>query len=143
VPKPVDARLEGRGVGSMRHVRWGGGIRFGEEITSWHDGRALAWRFRFDAHSIPDAVEAHIRPESDYLQLESGSYRLEATRDGGTRVTLTTRYRIATPLNLYCALWGRIMVGDLHQNVLRVIRGRSEALAGRERSKARRSDGEA
>ena len=126
VPKPLDARLAGEGVGSVRHVRWGGGIRFDEEITSWQEGRHLAWRFRFRPNSIPREIEAHVRPDSDYLRLEAGSYRLEPLAGGRTRVTLTTRYSIATALNGYCAWWGRIMVGDLHRNVLRVIAGRAE-----------------
>ena len=126
VPKPVDARLQGRGVGAVRHVRWGGDIRFEEVVTRWEEGRALAWRFRFAPGSIPDRVESHIRVDGAYLQVLSGEYRLEPLPGGRTRLHLSTRYRLATPLNGYCAWWGRIMIGDFHHNVLNVIRGRAE-----------------
>ncbi|HEX8527035.1 hypothetical protein [Allosphingosinicella sp.] len=126
VPKPLDARLEGRGVGAIRHVSWGGGIRFGEEITHWQEGRALAWRFRFARDSIPADVERHIRVDSAYLSVDGGDYRLEPLPGGRTRVWLTTRYRLKTHLNAYCAWWGRIMIGDFHSNVLEVIRRRAE-----------------
>jgi hypothetical protein len=126
VPKPVDARLDFRGVGGVRDVRWGGGIRFGEEIIGWEEGRHLAWRFRFAPVSIPPEVERHVRVDSDYLSVDEGSYRLELLPGGRTRLTLTTRYRLATGMNFYAAWWGRIMIGDFHRNVLKVIRGRTE-----------------
>lgn len=126
VPKPEDARLEGSGVGAVRHVRWGGGIHFDEIITQWSEGRALGWRFSFTRDSIPDRVESHIRVDGAYLQVLSGAYRLEPLPGGRTRLHLQTTYRIATPLNFYCAWWGGIMVGDFHQNVLNVIRARAE-----------------
>lgn len=133
VPKPADARLNGQGVGAVRQVRWGGGIHFEEVVTRWEEGRTLAWRFRFAHDSIPDRVESHIRVDGAYLQVLSGEYRLEALPGGRTRLYLATRYRLATPLNGYCAWWGRIMVGDFHSNVLNVIRGRSERAAGHAR----------
>lgn len=131
VPKPVDARLEGSGVGAVRHVRWGDGIHFDEVVTRWEEGRALAWRFRFARDSIPDRVESHIRVDGAYLQVLDGDYRLEPLPGGRTRLHLSTHYRIATPLNVYCAWWGQIMVGDFHHNVLNVIRGRAEGAATR------------
>ena len=131
VPKPVDARLEGRGVGAVRHVRWGGGIHFQEIVTRWEEERALAWRFRFSSDSIPDEVESHVRVDSAYLQVSGGEYRLEPLPGGRTRLHLTTRYRLATPLNFYCAWWGRVMIGDFHQNVLNVVRRRAERANGR------------
>lgn len=127
VPKPLDARLEGRGVGAVRHVTWGNGVRFREEITRWDQGRALDWRFRFAADSIPDEVERHVRVDGNHLSLDSGGYRLEPLSGGRTRLTLTTRYRVRTAFNFYCAWWGDVIVGDLHGNVLRVIVGRAEA----------------
>jgi hypothetical protein len=125
VPKPLDAALDRPGVGGVRHVRWGGGIRFGEEVTRWDEGRYLSWRFRFDENSIPAHVEQHVRVDRDYLSVDTGSYRLEPLPGGRTRLTLTTRYRLATGLNGYAAWWGRRMIGDFHRNVLKVIAGRA------------------
>lgn len=125
VPKPVDARLIGRGVGAVRHVRWGRGINFEERVTDWQPGRRLAWRFAFNPGSFGAAIDGHIDPDSDYLKVESGSYTL-APVAGGTKLTLRTNYRLATRLNWYCIAWGRVLIGDFHRNVLHVIRDRSE-----------------
>lgn len=129
VPQPVDARMEGEGVGAVRELQWTRGVRFQEIVTRWEKDRLLAWDFRFGPHSIPPAIEAHIKVDSSYLKIANGDYRLEPLPGGGTRLTLTTRYRIATPINFYCDLWGRLFLNDFHGVVLKVIRDRSERVA--------------
>jgi hypothetical protein len=126
VPKPVDARIEGSGVGAVRQLKWGKGIEFEEVITEWEQEKHLRWDFRFSPTSIPKAVEAHISVNSDYLSLQYGEYKLEPLAGNRTRLTLTTQYRIATPINAYCDLWGKIFLNDFHSIVLNVIKTRSE-----------------
>ncbi len=126
VPKPTDARLDRHGVGGVRHVHWGPGVAFDEVVTRWQPGRDLAWRFAFPAGGFGKAFDEHINPDSDYLKVADGSYRLDPLPGGRTRLTLTTHYRVRTAINAYCDLWGRVFVGDFHTNVLRVIKGRSE-----------------
>lgn len=126
VPKPENARIEGSGIGAVRYLSWGKGIRFEEVITHWEQDRYLRWNFKFSPTSIPKAVEAHIKVDSDYLGLDYGEYRLEPLSENRTRLVLTTRYRIATPINLYCDLWGHVFLNDFHSIVLNVIKTRSE-----------------
>ena len=126
VPKPMDARLEGRGVGAVRHVTWGHGIHFEERITDWKENRYLAWNFHFDSNSIPSNIERRMSPDSGFLKVQAGSYSLEALPNGHTRLVLRTRYWERTALNDYCAWWGRVFIGDFHRNVLHVIQRRSE-----------------
>ena len=127
VPKPVDARLQGRGVGAVRHALWGRNVHFDEQITRWDQDHYLEWRFRFTPDSIPRVLEGHVRVESSYLKVLRGDYTLMALPGGRTRLILRTHYWMRTPLNGYCAWWGRLFVGDFHRNVLRVIRERSQA----------------
>ncbi|MBB5702911.1 uncharacterized protein YndB with AHSA1/START domain [Ochrobactrum daejeonense] len=129
VPQPVDARMEGEGIGAVRQLQWTRGVNFQEIVTRWEENRLLAWDFRFGPGSIPPEVEAHIKVDSTYLKLAQGDYRLEPLANGHTRLTLTTRYRIATPIDFYCDLWGRLFLNDFHGVVLRVIRDRSEKIA--------------
>ena len=130
VPKPTDARLDRHGVGGVRHVRWGPGVAFDEVVTRWQPGRDLAWRFAFPAGGFGKGFDEHVDPDSDYLKVADGSYRLDPLPGDRTRLTLTTHYRVRTALNAYCDLWGRVFVGDFHANVLRVIKGRAEASRG-------------
>ncbi|KAB2725353.1 SRPBCC family protein [Brucella intermedia] len=129
VPQPVDARLEGEGIGAVRQLRWTHGVNFQEIVTQWEENRLLAWDFRFGPGSIPPEVEAHIKVDSTYLKLAQGNYSLEPLANGHTRLTLTTHYRIATPIDFYCDLWGKLFLNDFHGVVLKVIRDRSEKIA--------------
>jgi len=125
-PKPVDARMEGQGVGAVRKLEWTHGVQFEEVVTDWQQNRRLAWDFRFTQDSIPDRVEAHIDVDSVYLKIASGDYVLQALPEGRTRLVLTTRYRMATPINAYCKLWGKVFLNDFHTTVLKVVKDRSE-----------------
>lgn len=128
-PKPLDARMEGYGVGAVRQLEWTQGVTFEEVVTEWQPDRKLAWDFRFTQASIPDHVEAHIDVDSGYLKIANGDYVLEALADNRTRLTLTTRYQMATPINIYCKLWGKVFFNDFHNTVLKVVKDRSERLA--------------
>jgi hypothetical protein len=126
VPKPLDARLDGEGVGAVRHARWGRGVHFDEKITRWIAGRDLSWRFVFTPDSIPPAVEGNVRLDRNYLSIDEGGYHLEPLSGGRSRLRLETRYTMRTPLNAYCALWGKLFIGDFHRNILHVVKARSE-----------------
>jgi hypothetical protein len=126
VPEPVSASMAGSGPGALRQLRWGMGVQFEEIITRWDENRHLAWDFRFSAHSIPPAVESHIKVDSGYLHIKEGDYRLVPLPGGKTRLTLTTRCRMATPINVYAEWWGRLFLNDFHGIVLEIIRARAE-----------------
>jgi hypothetical protein len=129
IPQPEDASLEGEGTSAVRHLKWTKDIRFEEVITAWETNRFLAWDFRFSQDSIPSAIEAHIDVNSSYLKMTNGDYRLEPLPNGNTRLTLTSRYRIRTPINIYCDWWGQIFLNDFHGVVMNVIKTRSETSA--------------
>lgn len=126
VPRPVDARMEGAGVGAVRHLTWAKGVRFQEHITEWRPGQSLAWTFEVGPEASTRMLDEHLRVNSDYLRLEQGRYTLRAMADGRTHVTLTTRYWIRTPINSYAGWWGQVFLGDFHRNVLGVIKARAE-----------------
>lgn len=125
-PRPLDARVEGSGPGAVRHLRWERGVHFRENITVWEQHRRLGWTFAFAPDSIPTAIEQHIRMDGDYFRLTDGDYVLEPLPGGRTRLTLTTRYWVATPINLYCHWWAQRFFSDFHGAVLEVIRNRAE-----------------
>lgn len=130
VPQPLDARMEGAGVGAVRYLTWTKDVHFREVITLWDENRRLGWDFGFDPDSIPPTIDRHIRVDSDYLHLARGEYVLEPLVDGRTRLRLTTRYRISTMMNPYLALWGRLFLDDFHSVVLDQVKERSEKAAG-------------
>lgn len=129
LPRPVSARLVGTGAGAIRYVRWQQGLSFKEVITDWQPAKRLWWRFRFDKDEMDGwkLQDRHLMPDSAYYRITDGGYTLEPLGDGRTRLTLTTRYRVRTPVNWYARLWGELFLGDVSNNVLSVIARRAEA----------------
>lgn len=125
LPRPLDARLAGSGVGAVRHGQWQGGIRFQEVVTRWEPERAIHWRFHFPDRSLSNRVDRHLSATGPHSWVERGGYDIAVLPDGRTRVTLWTEYRIATHANGYAALWGEWLLGDIQNNILAVIEGRT------------------
>lgn len=127
VPRPHGARLIGSGLGADRRADWGRNIRFRERITDWQPNKSIGWHFIFDDIGGWAFTDRHLMPDSPYFRVTSGGYTLTPLPDGRTEVTLTTRYWIKTPLNAYAGLWGELLLGDLENNLLALIKARSEA----------------
>lgn len=129
VPRPASARLVGNGEGAVRYAEWGANIGFEEHITQWTANRNLAWSFVFPDDSIATHTDRHIHPAGAHLTVASGGYRLTPLPGNRTELTLYTDYRLNTPLNHYAALWGNFMLGDIQDNILHIVKDRSEAAA--------------
>lgn len=126
---PVRARLEGSGVGAVRHCEFSTGP-FVEPITVWEEDRRLA----FDVVSQPHPM----REWSPYARLEPAHLEgffhsrrgqfLLTPLDGGRRTRLegTTWYEQRIWPNAYWRLWSDYLVHAIHDRVLRHIKAKSE-----------------
>lgn len=130
VPRPRGAYLPVGGIGADRLARWDHGITFRERVTEWRPGRRLAWRFHFDNMAGWGYTDRHLLPDSSYFRVTTGGYRADPIAPGVTRVTLHTEYLVRTPVNAYAAWWGRLFLGDLHGNLLGMIKDRAERAEG-------------
>ena len=126
VPRPQAARLEGQGIGALRRAEWQRGIQFDEVITEWEPLRRIGWAFRFGDHQGWEITDAHLMPDSAYMQIRRGGYSMAPLPGGGVRVSLETTYWMRTPVNGYAALWGELVLGDLEANVLEILKARAE-----------------
>jgi hypothetical protein len=126
VPRPVDAQLVRRNGQLVRAAAWRGGIRFYEIVTEWRLHRSIAWTFDIPASAADRLLDHHLRLDEDYLRLQGGRYDFEALSPTRTRLTLTTHYMARTPFNAYARTWGELLLGDIHRNVLQVVRQRAE-----------------
>lgn len=129
IPRPRSAVVAGDGIGAVRHARWGDHVSFEEHITGWDEGEGLRWQFVFPNESVARYTDEHIGPDSLYLSIGSGGYRLDALVDGRTRLTLTTDYTARSPVNHYSAIWGEVILGGIQRNILVIIRDRAEGEA--------------
>lgn len=127
LPRPREARLEGTGIGAIRHARWQLGVNFREVVDQWQPGKAVGWRFDFAGSTGWEMTDRHLRPDGPYLHINNGGYDLRTLADGRQLLRLHTNYRATTHFNAYAALWGELFLGDVQNNVLSVIKQRAEA----------------
>ncbi|SIO20541.1 hypothetical protein [Vannielia litorea] len=119
-PRPLSATTRN----GIRHARWTKGVRFEEHLLPGPD---LAWRFAFPEPGLMRALDPRISPTGPEVVMLEGRYVFEPSGPAGTRVSLTTTYRLDTPINPYLKPWGHLLLNDMHNAVLHVIAKRAEA----------------
>jgi hypothetical protein len=125
---PVEARIEGEGVGAVRYCTFTTGD-FVEPITAWIPGKLLA----FDVTSSPLPMEEisiydHIDAPHLHGHLKShrGQFRIEATARG-VRLEGTTWYSHQMWPQWYWAPVSDAVIHAIHQRVLEHIKTTAEA----------------
>jgi uncharacterized protein YndB with AHSA1/START domain len=120
---PVRARIEGRGVGAVRHCEFSTGA-FVEPITAWEEPSRLA----FDVRSQPPPMtewspyRALHPPHLDSTMLSRrGEFRLVELPGGRTRLEGRTWYTLSLYPSTYWAPWADLLVHRIHERVLRHI----------------------
>lgn len=126
VPRPASANVVGFGTGAIRHAKWGDTISFEEHVTKWTENERLSWAYVFPNDSVQAYTDRHISPDGRHLKIKSGGYYLVSQESDHVTLTLTTDYTATTPMNFYSALWGEVILGDIQNNILKIIKDRVE-----------------
>lgn len=126
---PKYARIEGTGVGAVRHCVFSTGP-FVEPITVWDEPRLL----KFDVTSQPPAMEEMSpwgkieAPHLDnYLVSEGGQFLLTRLPNGRTHLEGTTWYRHHIWPSAYWQVWSDAIIHSIHYRVLNHVKSLSEA----------------
>lgn len=127
VARPSEAKLVERDGKLVRLARWGTDIRFEEQVTMIEPATRLSWRFAFPDDSVQRYTDRHISPDGPTLRIVAGQYQLRSIAPGKTSVTLATSYEMRSNLDWYLAWWGELMLGDVQDNVLAIVKQRAEA----------------
>ncbi|MFM7413324.1 MAG: SRPBCC family protein [Planctomycetota bacterium] len=128
---PQRARIEGRGVGAIRHCEFTTGD-FVEPITAWEEPMRLA----FDVASQPDPMTElspwrHVHPphlHDQSLRSRRGEFRLVDLGGGRTRLEGRTWYTFDMRPQAYWTMWAHGSIHAIHRRVL----GHVKQLAERE-----------
>ena len=128
VPRPLEAHMDGKGLGASRTSRWEKNVVFQERMTRWLPGREMAYDFVIDPQTIPAAAfDEHVRIGGKNYQLLSGGYRLVEVSPGVTELTLSTTIANHSRTGLYGKAWSNFVFDEFHGVILDLIRDRSEA----------------
>jgi hypothetical protein len=130
---PKGARIDGRGVGAVRHCDFTTGS-FVEPITVWDEPRRLA----FDVTEQPEPMfelspyrDLHPPHLDGAFRSTRGEFVLEPLEDGGTRLVGRTWYKLELAPHAYWTLWTDGIVHRIHARVLEHIKGLAETDGGR------------
>lgn len=129
IASPLRARIEGEGVGAVRHCEFTTGA-FVEPITVWDEPRHLA----FDVTEQPEPMfeltpYRHIHPPhlKGSFRSTRGEFVLEALEGGGTRLVGTTWYTLDIAPHGYWRHWTDALVHRIHLRVLEHIKRVAES----------------
>jgi len=129
VAYPIRARIEGTGVGAVRHCEFSTGA-FVEPIEVWDEPRLL----RFAVTSSPPPMkewnplfEIHPPHLDGFLVSKQGQFLLTPRPDGKTLLKGSTLYQHGLWPAAYWRLWSDPIIHRIHDRVLRHIKTLTES----------------
>jgi hypothetical protein len=129
-PRPVEAVLEGEGIGAVRYARFEGGVLFVERVTEWIEGKRLSFDIHADSKNIPPTTfDEHVTVGGPYFDVLRGSYTIQEQSSGRVVLHLSSEQRLSTGFNFYSRLWTEALMSDLQTYILRIIKQRAENAA--------------
>lgn len=125
-PRPVSATLSHLGVGGSRYAIFERGVMLRETVTAWVPERRMA--FTIDPASIPArALDEHVTMGGPFFDVLDGSYEIVPLGPDRVELRLRTEHRVSTHFNLYAGFWTDLLMRQIQENLLHVIRTRAEA----------------
>lgn len=128
---PIRARLDGEGVGAVRHCEFSTGA-FVEPITVWEPGERLA----FDVAAQPVPMEewspyhaVHPPHLDGYLRSKRGEFVFVSLPDGRTRLEGRTWYELDMGPGGYWSLVVDTLIHQIHLAVLNHVKSEAESVS--------------
>lgn len=126
-PRPIEAELDTVAVGGIRKAIFARGLFFTETVTKAEPLKLLAFDIKADPNSIPPkALDEHVLVGGKYFDVLEGKYEIEKINDSKIILHLTSQFRLSTRFNFYSGLWSKLIMKDIQENILEIIKRRSE-----------------
>jgi len=127
-PRPIEAELDTIAVGGVRKAIFARGLFFTETVTQVEPLKTLAFNIKADPNSIPPkALDEHVLVGGKYFDVLEGKYEIKKVNEGKLILHLTSQFRLSTRFNFYSGLWSKLIMKDIQENILNIIKRRSEA----------------
>ncbi len=129
-PKPLEATLDGQGLGVMRQGKFAGGLFFHEKIVVWQPNERLDFEITAD-NQIPRSTLVSLAPWSEiggkYFAVPQASYRIEPLSNGKLILHLSSTHRLTTRFNDYGGWWTQWGLCEFQNQILHVVKLRAES----------------
>ena len=126
-PRPVKAELDFEGIGAYREAIFTNGLVFHETVTEYEDNVLMVFNIKAYPHEIPSTtLDEHVVIGGDYFDVLNGKYALEDLGNEIHRLHLSSNFEMKTTFNFYAGWWGKWIMKDIQNNILKVSKKRSE-----------------
>lgn len=126
-PRPLKAELNYNGVGAYREAIFTNGLIFRETVTEYKENKKMVFSIKANTYEIPSTtLDEHILIGGAYFDVLDGTYELEKLEDERYRLHLYSKFKMNTTFNFYAGWWGKIIMKDIQNNILKVEKKRAE-----------------
>jgi len=126
-PRPLRAELNYKGVGAYREAIFTNGLIFRETVTEYEENKKMVFSIKANTYEIPSTtLDEHILIGGKYFDVLDGTYELEKVEEGKFRLHLYSKFKMNTTFNFYAGWWGKIIMKDIQNNILKVEKKRAE-----------------
>ena len=126
-PRPVRAELDHPGVGGSRQAIFTRGLVFKETVTEYQDQKSMHFSIKANPHTIPSTtMDEHVIIGGNYFDVLDGTYVLQPLNDSVYRLHLYSHFTLKTTFNFYANWWAGMIMKDIQNNILQVIKTRCE-----------------
>lgn len=126
-PRPVEATLNRNEVGGYREAKFERGLIFHETVTEYEDLKFMKFTIKANTYEIPSTtLDNHILIGGEYFDMLDGTYELQKLDTQRFKLILYSNFSLKTTFNFYAGIWGKWIMTDIQNNILQVIKDRSE-----------------
>lgn len=126
IPRPISATLTYNGIGGERRSKFENGLRFSEIITVWEPSQQLSFTIAETSDLLPKPLDL---VGGEKFDMVDGGYVLETLDDGTVLLHLTSQHVLETRFNKYGSYWTDLVLRNVQNHILKVIKARSELAA--------------
>lgn len=126
-PKPIKAELDKQEIGGYRKAIFEKGLVFNETVTEYQDLKLMKFKIKANTYEIPSTtLDEHILIGGEYFDMLDGTYELKKIAPNKYKLILYSNFSMKTTFNVYAGIWGNWIMKDIQNNILKVIKERSE-----------------
>ncbi|MBZ0203560.1 MAG: hypothetical protein K8I03_11150 [Ignavibacteria bacterium] len=125
-PRPIKAELDTLSAGGKRKAIFDKGLVFDETVLAYEHEKKMNFSITPLTEEIPPTtLDEHVTVGGRYFTVLDGTYEIEPLSPGKYKLILYSHFRLTTSFNFYSGLWAELIMKDIQDNILQIIKKRS------------------